>query len=67
MFRIPRKNPKGTILLQHPLSVNSRIYVSRRNESLGNNFETVFSVIIPRVVKDCRIFLWWYHEWSFAL
>jgi hypothetical protein len=26
-----------------------------------------YSVIIPRVVKDCRIFLWWYHEWSFAL
>jgi hypothetical protein len=45
MFRIPRKNPKGTILLQHPLSVNSRIYVSRRNESLGNNFETVLSTL----------------------
>jgi hypothetical protein len=22
------------------------------------------SVIIQRVVMDCRIFLWWYHEWS---
>jgi hypothetical protein len=29
--------------------------------------ENVYSIIIPRVVKDCRMFLWWYHGWSFAL
>ncbi|CAH1370510.1 unnamed protein product [Tenebrio molitor] len=35
MFRIPRENPKGVILLQHPLTVNSRIYMSQGYNSLG--------------------------------
>jgi hypothetical protein len=35
MFRIPRENPKGAILLQHPVTVNSRIYMSQGNNSLG--------------------------------
>jgi lysosomal acid lipase/cholesteryl ester hydrolase len=35
MFRIPRENPKGVILLQHPVTVDSRIFVSRGNNSLG--------------------------------
>jgi hypothetical protein len=42
MFRIPRENPKGAILLQHPVSVNSRIYMSQGNNSLGKYLDSLF-------------------------
>lgn len=35
VFRLPRKNPKGTIILQHPITTDSIIFVSQSNESLG--------------------------------
>jgi hypothetical protein len=42
MFRIPRENPKGVILLQHPLTVNSRIYMSQGYNSLGKCLGLLF-------------------------
>ncbi|XP_063923511.1 lipase 1-like [Zophobas morio] len=35
MFRIPRKNYKGVILLEHSLAVDSRAWVGQGNESLA--------------------------------
>lgn len=40
MFRIRRHNPKGTILFQHPLTSNSRVYLAPGNDSLGEILRT---------------------------
>lgn len=33
VFRMPRKDPKGVILLQHPLTVDSKIWFVQENAS----------------------------------
>ncbi|CAH0550439.1 unnamed protein product [Brassicogethes aeneus] len=38
LFRIIRKNPKGVIMLQHPITGDGVIWVSQGNRSLGNIF-----------------------------
>ncbi|KAJ8958618.1 hypothetical protein NQ318_016340, partial [Aromia moschata] len=35
MFRIPKENPKGVVILQHPVITDASIYVIQSNESLG--------------------------------
>ena len=35
LFRIPRQNPKGVILFQHPLVTDARIWISQYNESIA--------------------------------
>lgn len=35
IFRIPRRNPKDVVLLQHPLTADANIWVSQENISLA--------------------------------
>ncbi|XP_068908054.1 lipase member K-like [Tenebrio molitor] len=35
IFRIPKKNPKGVIILQHPVTTDSIVWVGQSNESLA--------------------------------
>lgn len=58
MFRIPRENPKGVILLQHPLTVNSRIYMTQSNNSLGKYLVSQYLYFPLTLVKGiCSSFL----------
>lgn len=36
IFRIPKENPKGVVILQHPLATDAIVWVAQNNESQGN-------------------------------
>lgn len=35
LFRIPHPNPRGVVVLLHPVTVDGTIYVGQSNESFG--------------------------------